>query len=139
MKEKDYIINQIKEWAKRFKGIKLRYAFDTKTNFHVVEVLPEKIRRGDEEFVEQEFLLDESFAKIFPNADLLITEPNSLTESISTVFETENNDVKPTEFTVCIKITDFGEEPSYNITLPNFRKESAYRINIEKPNYSLAA
>lgn len=54
--------------------IGIKYAFDQITNFHIVEVYPEKVRLS-QQYMEMEYLLWKSFQTIFPNEDLLISEP----------------------------------------------------------------
>ena len=91
MKAKDYIVFKINELIDSFEDIKLRYAFDAKANFHIIEVMPESIRRGNNNFIEKEYEINKEFSKLFPNDDLLITEPNTLTESVPTEYTTRNN------------------------------------------------
>lgn len=75
MKETVFLINALKEWQKRFDGIHVRYAYDAASEYHIVEVDPESIRRGNDEYKKAEISLWDSFTKLFPNSDLLISEP----------------------------------------------------------------
>ena len=93
MKPRDYIIGQMNELINLFNSIELRYAFDTKTNFHILEVTPESIRRGCDDFVNIEYEINCEFSKLFPNDDILITEPNALTKLVSTEYTTRRNTV----------------------------------------------
>ena len=86
MTGKDYIIELINKWANLFENIGLRYAYDTKTRFHIIEVTPELIRRGNNDFIKEECEVNQEFSCLFPDEDLLITEPNILTESIPTEY-----------------------------------------------------
>ena len=47
MTAQEFIKKTLKEWVSRFNGIKLRYAYDAVTEYHIVEVKPEEIRRGN--------------------------------------------------------------------------------------------
>lgn len=75
MKETVFLINALKEWRKKFEGIHVRYAYDAASEYHIVEVDPESIRRGNDEYKKAEISLWDSFAKTFPESDLLISEP----------------------------------------------------------------
>ena len=61
----DFVIETIQSIASKIPGISIRYAYDIQTNFHIVEVSPESIRRGREEYMEMEYLLWKNFKKNF--------------------------------------------------------------------------
>ncbi len=84
MTAKEYILQQVDKLTTMFDGIELRYAYDQMANFHIIEVTPESIRRGNENFVNQEYEIDKEFSELFPDEDLLITEPNALTVYVPT-------------------------------------------------------
>lgn len=77
MKSSQYIINQLELWNERFDGIHIKYMFDIETNFHIVEISPEEIRRGNTEYKQQELDFWMSFMKFYPEENLLISEPFS--------------------------------------------------------------
>lgn len=75
MKVSQYITNQLELWNKQFNGIHIKYVFDAETNFHIVEISPEKIRRGNAEYKRQELDFWTNFMKIYPEENLLISDP----------------------------------------------------------------
>lgn len=48
---KDFIIERLKKLSNMFKGISIKYAFDSITEFHIIEISPENIRRRDDEYI----------------------------------------------------------------------------------------
>ena len=90
MKETDFLINALNEWCKQFEGIHVRYAYDSATEYHIVEVDPESIRRGNKEYKEAEMALWTSFMEAFPEADLLISEPSGANNMLNCLFDSES-------------------------------------------------
>ncbi len=90
MKETDFLINVLNEWCKKFEGIHVRYAYDSVTEYHIVEVDPESIRRGNKEYKEAEMALWTSFMEAYPEADLLISEPSGTNDMSNCLFESES-------------------------------------------------
>lgn len=89
MNAKDFIISSLTKISNEILDIKLRYAFDETLNFHIIEVSPESIRRGDEKYMEMEYDLWNSFQQMFPNEDLLISEIDETNNMSNTLYETE--------------------------------------------------
>jgi len=83
IKESDFIIEELKKWDKKFDGIHIRYGYDKPSAYHVIEISPESIRRGDIDYMNTEYKFWERFSKIYPKSDLLISNPNYNTECIS--------------------------------------------------------
>ena len=75
MKSSRYITNQLKQWNKQFDGIHIKYTFDIETNFHIVEISPEEIRRGNEAYEQQELDFWMDFMRLYPEENILISEP----------------------------------------------------------------
>lgn len=90
MKETDFLINALNEWCKQFEGIHVRYAYDSATEYHIVEVDPESIRRGNMEYKEAELTLWTQFMNTFPEADLLISEPSGANDMSNCLFDSVN-------------------------------------------------
>jgi len=76
MKTSQYITNQLKLWNEQFDGIHIKYMLDIETNFHIVEISPEEIRRGNAEYKRQELDFWMDFMKFYPEENLLISEPS---------------------------------------------------------------
>ncbi len=87
MKETDYIIETLKDWCNQFEGIHVRYAYDANTEYHIVEVDPESIRRGNSSYKQAELDFWAAFMNEFPDSDLLICEPSSSNNMINCMFE----------------------------------------------------
>lgn len=52
-----------------------------------MEVSPESIRRGSEEYMEMEYLLWKEFQEKFPEEDLLVSEPDRINNMENLIFE----------------------------------------------------
>lgn len=83
-----YILNVLKSWEAKFPGIHIKYAFEEATCFHVIEVEPEEIHEGSEEFAIEETNLWESFFEKFPNEDILISSPSPCNDMSNLIHET---------------------------------------------------
>ena len=83
----DFVIETIQSIASKIPGISIRYAYDIQTNFHIVEVSPESIRRGNEEYMEMEYNLCNEFYEKFPEEDLLVSEPDRINNMENLIFE----------------------------------------------------
>ena len=70
--EKEFLKQTLDNWQRRFEGICLKYVHDIGTDYHLIEVAPESIRRGNKEYMEAELALWLEFMERFPNSDLLI-------------------------------------------------------------------
>ncbi|MDU0981191.1 MAG: hypothetical protein E7A68_19450 [Phocaeicola vulgatus] len=70
----DFIIERLKKLDNMFKGISIKYAFDSMTDFHIIEISPENIRRRDDEYIRWELDMWNDFFAMFPDEDLLISE-----------------------------------------------------------------
>ena len=81
------ILSSRQSIASKIPGISIRYAYDIQTNFHIVEVSPESIRRGSEEYMEMEYLLWKEFQEKFPEEDLLVSEPDRINNMENLIFE----------------------------------------------------
>lgn len=102
MKEVEYIKRTLEDWCKRFEGIHVRYAYDATTEYHIVEVDPENIRRGSEQYKDAEYNLWVSFMELFPGSDLLVTKPSSANDMTNCLFE--NRSISSLQITDMIEI-----------------------------------
>lgn len=83
----EYIKSSLSSIAARIPEIGLRYAFDPVTSFHIIEVYPESIRRGNEQYMELEYQVWKEFHALFPNENLLISEIDSTNNMNHLIFE----------------------------------------------------
>lgn len=87
MKETDFLIKALTEWCQMFNGIHVRYAYDPITEYHIVEVDPESVRRGNEAYKEAEYALWTAFMEEYPESDLLICEPSKSNNMENCLFD----------------------------------------------------
>ncbi len=87
MKETIFLLKTLKEWCDRFDGIHVRYAYDTTSEYHIVEVDPESIRRGNEQYQKAELVLWTEFMERYPDSDLLICEPSKANNMSNCLFD----------------------------------------------------
>lgn len=92
MNVRDFITERITLIAGKIKGINIRYAFDNLTDFHIVEVSPEKVRRGNKDYVKLESNFWYDFAHLFPEYDLQITGIDELNDMSNLIFETSSDE-----------------------------------------------
>lgn len=86
MTPKDYIITKINELQKSGINVCVRYAYEESTSFHIIEVSPESVRRGDETYMEWEYSVWKEFAELFPNEDLLISEEDDTNNMTNLIY-----------------------------------------------------
>lgn len=83
----DFVIETIQSIASKIPGIRIRYAYDRPTDFHIVEISPESIRLNDEEYLEMEYMLWKEFQEKFPEEDLLVSDPDKINNMENLIFE----------------------------------------------------
>ena len=87
MNASDFILSRLDLVAKRIPSVGLRYAYDSVTSFHIIEVYPESVRRGCDEYTEMEYDLWIDFHKQYPEEDLLISEVDSTNDMSRLLYE----------------------------------------------------
>ena len=135
MTPSQYIKNQLELWNQKFEGIHIRYAFDVEANFHMVEIDPEKIRRGNAEYKQQELDFWMNFLKLYPEENLLISEPSDIND-MSNVIYSNMTDVY--RYDVKSMFDDF----SWSIFVPRKRQSTVKPVvttSAAKRTYALAA
>ena len=93
MKEKDFLIQTLKDWCQQFDGIHVRYAYDTNTDYHIIEVDPESVRRGNELYKKAELALWIDFMEKYPDSDLLICEPSAANQMSNCLFDSSQRQI----------------------------------------------
>lgn len=83
-----YIISSLDRLSGLISGIKIKYAYDTISDFHIIEISPESIRRGNDEYMEWEGHMWKDFYDLYPDEDLLISEPDETNNMTNILFET---------------------------------------------------
>lgn len=140
MREKEFLINALTEWCKRFEGIHVRYAYDATTEYHIVEVDPESIRRGNDEYKAAELALWTAFMEAYPESDLLISEPSQANNMVDCLFESENNCFAKLEWDAWdafLSVNDIVSSSVSSLTRKSARKQTNVYENIYE--YALAA
>jgi hypothetical protein len=89
--ESRYIINVLRIWAEKYEGIHIKYAYDKGSEFHIVYVTPDSIRRGSDEYMHDELELYDNFHKEFRDSDLLITNPLELDDMSNLLYNSDND------------------------------------------------
>lgn len=88
MTAQEFLKKTLKEWESLFEGIKIRYAYDAVTEYHIVEVEPEEIRRGNVDYKKAEMQLWMYFMEQYPAEYLLICAPSDANDMSNVLFET---------------------------------------------------
>lgn len=87
MNATEFIKSRLSSISEQIPKIGLRYAFDNTTSFHIVEIYPESIRRGNDFYMELECKLWNDFHSLFPEEDLLISEVDATNDMDNLIFE----------------------------------------------------
>lgn len=90
MNSSDFIIESLKKISNSINGINMRYAYDSITEFHIIEVSPESIRRGSEEYAKLESKLWSEFYEQYPEEDILISEISNVNNMNNILFEVQS-------------------------------------------------
>lgn len=88
MTAQEFLKKTLKEWESLFEGIKLKYAYDAVTEYHIVEVRPEEIRRGNADYKKVEMQLWIDFMEQYSDEYLLICAPSDANDMTNVLFET---------------------------------------------------
>lgn len=130
MRESEYIIQILSVWCQKFDGIHVRYAYDADTEYHIIEVDPESIRRGNESYKEAELSLWAAFMEQYPDSDLLITRPSEANEMNNCLFE-NNRMVEP--------ISVLNDDFFYTLKGLDYTPNEQYRASLNSNHFTLAA
>lgn len=90
MKPSDFIIESLQGISNTINGINIRYAYDEISDFHIIEISPESIRRGLEEYAKMESKLWSDFFELYPDEDILISEISSINNMSNILFEVQS-------------------------------------------------
>ena len=63
------------------------YAYDKLTNFHIVEISPENIRRANNLYMDWEYNTIKEFTTLFPNSDILISDIDKCNDMSNIIYE----------------------------------------------------
>lgn len=81
MGAKDFILNKLEKLGNKLNDVEIRYSYDKISEFHIVEISPETIRRGNNDYMEWEENTWDEFDSMFPTEDLLISGPTDIKNS----------------------------------------------------------
>lgn len=90
MTAQEFLISVLKGWSSCFGGVKFNYAYDTVAEYHIIEVKPEEIRRGNSEYKNAEMQLWMRFIELYPDENLLITNPSNANDMTNLVYSNEH-------------------------------------------------
>lgn len=85
----EFIKNVLKEWGSIFEEIKLKYAYDEDSEYHIIEVEPESIRRGNKDYMTKELQLYKDFTDAFESENILICNPSDANNMSNILFNSE--------------------------------------------------
>lgn len=86
MKSVDFLINSLETLHIKFSSCSIRYEFNTNTNIHLVEVTPIEFY-NDLEYMNEELEIEDSFASLFPNEEIVFISEDSLNKISNPIFE----------------------------------------------------
>ena len=91
MTAQEFLKETLEKWKSLFEGIELKYAYDAVTEYHIVEVKPEAIRRGNADYKKMETQLWMDFMEQYPDECLLICDPSDANDMTNVLFETKSD------------------------------------------------
>lgn len=133
MTAQEFLKKTLKEWKSLFEGIKLKYAYDAVTEYHIVEVKPEEIRRGSSDYKKIEMHLWVDFMEQYPDECLLICAPSDANDMTNVLFETRPTWTNFPQKKVFSDSFDYAQYDSYQVHLN--KTKQGYDNN----NFALAA
>lgn len=131
MTAKDFIIERLKMISSKIKDVSLRYAFDVRSNFHIVEVSPDGIYSNDGEYRLLESDVEMEFMSKFPDEDILFSERSDLNDMTNLIFE-----ISP-----CVMSFRFDSVFDSSVTLgdDSYAFDIDNKLRVMENNYCLAA
>lgn len=81
-----YITTSLKKLSLSISNISIKYAYDNDSKFHIIEVSPEEVRRGNSQYMEWEKNIWDEFYDLYPEEDLLISEPDNTNNMDNVLF-----------------------------------------------------
>lgn len=87
MNATDFILSRLEMIVKFVPSAGIRYAYDPHTDFHIIEIYPECVRRGDSGYVGMECDLWKDFHNLYPHSDILISEVDSTNDMNNIIYE----------------------------------------------------
>lgn len=106
MNATNFILSRLEMIVKAVPSAGVRYAYDSHTDFHIVEVYPECVRRGDDGYVGMECDLWKDFHDRYPNADILISELDDTNDMSNLIYEHIPSSVIKESYVLDVSVTD---------------------------------
>ncbi len=128
MKSVDFLINSLEILHIKFPTCSIRYEFNANTSIHLVEVTPIEFY-NDLEYMNEELEIEDSFASLFPNEEIVFISEDSLNKISNPIFELYSE--KEGQFSA-----GFGVLNDTNNFADYFIED--YKCEVES-NYALAA
>lgn len=133
MTAQEFLMNTLKEWESLFEGINLKYAYDAVTEYHIVEVKPEDIRRGSSDYKKAEMQLWMDFMENYPDECLLICAPSDANDMTNLLYETQTVWTVLLQNNFSLDSFEYGQDDYYQVHSNNTE------VDFENNNYALAA
>jgi hypothetical protein len=135
MTAQEFLKKTLKGWESLFEGIKLKYAYDAVTEYHIVEVKPEEIRRGSVDYKKAEMQLWMDFMEQYPDECLLICAPSDANDMTNILFETKTTwSFIISQEKVIKERVDYTQYDFYQVHSRNIAE-----IQLKNNSYALAA
>jgi len=148
MKSKDYIINELEHFIKKFSKVRVRYEYDENALVHTIEVLPNEIYHLDEEYILWERQMFEKFISSYSTENICFISDDALVGIENPIFKKEGleydaifsmNEVIVTFDQNVILIEQTTSEAILDITIADIetcRPFEEIRVTEEYNNYS---
>ena len=127
MNSTDFILSRLGMISKAIPAVGLRYAYDATTDYHIIEVYPESVRRGNESYIEMECDLWRDFHDLYPQEDILISETDETNDMSNLIYEKNPS---------CPGGDPIDESTSYNRWRGLFSFDDSFYLS---DDYSIAA
>ena len=109
MELQEFIKHQLFELRRIAPMVCYSYSYEKSSNFHIIEVSPESIRRNEDNYMTWEEKTIDKFDELYPTEDLLITKPLPINNN--PIIITSKHIINPT-----IEI----KEPKFNLLQINY-------------------
>ena len=86
MNATEFIKSRLSDISDKIPEIGLKYAYDKTTSFHIIEVYPEDVRRGNDSYLEWEYNMWKDFREMYPEEDILISEVDETNDMGNMIF-----------------------------------------------------
>jgi hypothetical protein len=144
MESKEYIINKLESFIKRFSKVRVRYEYDERAVVHTIEVLPNEVYHLDEEYILWERQMFKDFIEHYPDENIGfisddavvgIDNPIYIKEGLDYAISTNNRGVITFDQNVIVIEQAIAKEIKYPPTAIVEEVIMSFNVVLIKPNY----